>query len=63
MFDRTEDGYLTGRRRRGLLTFGLEARTAIVRKALHPGASVLDVGAADGAMMARLRGSARSRGR
>lgn len=55
MFDRTEAGYSSGRRGRGLLSFGLAARTAIVRKALRPGTSVLDVGAADGAMMARLR--------
>jgi SAM-dependent methyltransferase len=55
MFDRSEGGYVSGRRRPGLLGFGLEARAAIVRKALRPGMDVLDVGAADGAMMARFR--------
>jgi SAM-dependent methyltransferase len=47
--------YASGRRRAGPLEWGLRARTAFVRRALRSGARVLDVGAADGAMMDRLR--------
>jgi SAM-dependent methyltransferase len=47
--------YASGRRGVGVLGWGLRTRTAFVRGALWRGARVLDVGAADGAMMSRLR--------
>ncbi len=49
--------YASGRRRHGLLALGFRLRSRLVREHLRTGARILDVGAADGAMLEHLRRS------
>lgn len=49
-----DDHYALVRRRKGLLHLGLLLRSRLARKYLHEGTAILDVGAAEGAMIALL---------
>ena len=48
------ESYATARHRPSLLYFGLRMRSALAQRHLRPNSTVLDVGAADGAMLALL---------